>query len=97
MKFLLRTLSLSYVRQNLAKTILTLLAVIVGVATYSSIKSAQGTLVRGIVSTIDRVAGKAHLQITMVGGVPEEIQEKIRELPGIRATAAVIEQIVSPL
>ena len=96
MNFLLRTLSLSYFRRNLAKTVLTLLAVVVGVATYSSIKSAQGTLVRGIVSTIDRVAGKAHLQITMVGGVPEEVQEQIRALPGIRATAAVIEQIVSP-
>ncbi|HAZ13568.1 MAG: ABC transporter permease [Bdellovibrionales bacterium GWA2_49_15] len=96
MKFLLRTLSLSYVKRHLGKTLLTLLAVVVGVATYSSIKSAQGTLVRGIISTIDRVAGKAHLQITMVGGVPEEVQEQIRELPGIRATSPVIEQIVTP-
>lgn len=96
MRFLLRTLSLSYVRRHVAKTLLTLLGVIVGVATFSSIMSAQGTLVKGIRSTIDRVAGKAQLQVTMVGGVPEEVQEQIRALPGIRATAPVIEQIVIP-
>jgi putative ABC transport system permease protein len=96
MRFLLRTLSLSYLRRHLVKTLLTLLGVVVGVATYSSIKSAQGTLVKGIRSTVDRIAGKAQLQITMVGGVPEEVQEKVRELPGIRATSPVIEQIVVP-
>ena len=96
MKFLLRTLSLSYVRRHVVKTMLTLLGVVVGVATFSAIRSAQGTLVKGIRSTVDRVAGKAHLQITMVGGVPEEVQEKVRELPGIRATSPVIEQIVVP-
>lgn len=96
MRFLLRTLSLSYVRRHVAKTLLTLLGVIVGVATYSSLRSAQGTLVQGIRSTIDRIAGKAQLQITMVGGVPEEVQEQVRSLPGIRATSPVIEQIVIP-
>lgn len=96
MRFLLRTLSLSYFRRHVAKTLLTLLGVVVGVATYSSLRSAQGTLVKGIRSTVDRVAGKAQLQITMVGGVPEEVQEKVRELQGIRATSPVIEQIVVP-
>jgi len=96
MRFLLRTLSLSYVRRHVAKTLLTLLGVVVGVATFSAIRSAQGTLIYGIRSTVDRVAGKAQLQITMVGGVPEEVQERIRELPGIRATSPVIEQIVVP-
>jgi putative ABC transport system permease protein len=96
MRFLLRTLSLSYVRRHVAKTLLTLLGVVVGVATFSAIRSAQETLVKGIRSTVDRVAGKAHLQITMVGGVPEEVQEKVRGLPGIRATSPVIEQIVVP-
>lgn len=96
MNFLLRTLSVSYVRRHLMKTLLTLLGVVVGVATFSAIRSAQGTLVKGIRSTVDRVAGKAHLQITMTGGVPEEVQEKIRILPGIRAISPVIEQIVVP-
>ncbi|OQX16320.1 MAG: ABC transporter permease [Desulfobulbaceae bacterium A2] len=96
MKFLLRTLSLSYARRHLAKTLLTLLGVAVGVATFSAIMSAQQTLIREIRATVDRIAGKAHLQITMAGGVPEEVQEQIRALPGIRASSPVIEQIVTP-
>jgi len=96
MRFLLRTLSLSYARRHMAKTVLTLLGVVVGVTTFSSIRTAQDALVKGIGSTVDRVAGKAQLQVSMEGGVPEEVQEKLRNIPGIRATSPVIEQIVVP-
>jgi putative ABC transport system permease protein len=96
MSFLLLHLSFSYARRHLAKTLLTLLAVAVGVATFSAIRTAHGTLVRGIRDTVDRMAGKAHLQITLEGGVPEELQETLRAFPYLRATAPVIEQIVIP-
>ena len=42
------------------------------------------------------MAGKAQLQLTQEGGVPEELQEAIRERPGIRAQSPVIEQVVVP-
>ena len=96
MRFLLSTLSLSYATRNKAKTFLTLLGVVVGVATFSAIRGAQSTLVGGIRSTVDRMAGKAQLQIAMEGGVPEELTETIRELPGIRSQSPVIEQVVVP-
>lgn len=96
MKFLLRTLSLSYVRRHRAKTFLTLLGVVVGVATYVAVVGARGSLLGGIRETVDRMAGKAQLQLTQEGGVPEELQEVIRERPGIRAQAPVIEQVVVP-
>ncbi len=96
MKFLLRTLSLSYVRRHRAKTFLTLLGVVVGVATYVAVVGARGSLLGGIRETVDRMAGKAQLQLTQEGGVPEELQETIRERPGIRAQAPVIEQVVVP-
>jgi putative ABC transport system permease protein len=95
-KFLLRTLSLSYVRRHRAKTFLTLLGVVVGVATYVAVVGARGSLLGGIRETVDRMAGKAQLQLTQEGGVPEELQEVIRERPGIRAQAPVIEQVVVP-
>lgn len=41
MSFLLHTLSLSYIRNNLVKTLLTLLGVIIGVTSYSP----HGTLI----------------------------------------------------
>jgi putative ABC transport system permease protein len=94
--FLLRTLSLSYVRRHRLQTFLTLLGVVVGVATFSAIRSAQGALVQGVRDTVDRMAGKAQLQISADEGVPEEMQERLRELPPVRAQAPVIEQIVMP-
>lgn len=96
LKFLLRTLSFSYARHHVAKTLLTLLGVIVGVATFSSIRGAQTTLVSGIRSTVDRMAGKAQLQISAEGGVPEELLETLRERPEVKAQSPVIEQIVVP-
>ncbi len=96
MRFLLAHLSLSYARRHLAKTLLTLVAVAVGVATFSSIRTAHEALARGIRTTVDRMAGKAQLQVTLEGGVPEEVQERLRDLPFVRATAPVIEQIVVP-
>jgi putative ABC transport system permease protein len=95
-RFLLRTLSLSYVRRHRAKTFLTLLGVVVGVATYVAVVGARGSLLGGIRETVDRMAGKAQLQLTQEGGVPEELQEAIRERPGIRAQSPVIEQVVVP-
>ena len=96
MRFLLSTLSLSYATRNKAKTFLTLLGVIVGVATFSAIRGAQGTLIGGIRSTVDRMAGKAQLQVTQDAGIPEELAEKIREVPLVKAQAPVIEQVVVP-
>ncbi len=96
MRFLLRTLSLSYARKHSAKTLLTLLGVIVGVATFSSIRGAQTTLVAGIRATVDKMAGKAQLEITAEGGVREDLQETVRDLPEVRSLAPVIEQVVLP-
>lgn len=96
MRFLLRTLSLSYVARHRAKTLLTLLGVVVGVATFVAVAGARDSLLGGIRDTVDRMAGKAQLQLTQEGGVPEELQEAIRERPGIRAQSPVIEQVVVP-
>ena len=96
MRFLLSTLSLSYASRNKAKTFLTLLGVVVGVATFSAIRGAQGTLIGGIRSTVDRMAGKAQLQVVADGGVPEELAETIRLVPLVKAQSPVIEQVAVP-
>lgn len=95
MTYLLGTLSLSYVRRHRMKTALTLAGVLAGVATFCSIRSARETLISSMRSTIDRIAGKAQMQITGPGGVPEELQEKLRDMPGIEAMAPVIEQVAT--
>lgn len=96
MRFLLRQLSLSYARHHRGKTLLTLLGVVVGVATFTSIRTARATLVSGLKGTVDRMAGKAHLQVFADGGVPEEMLERLYDHEGILAVAPAIEQIVLP-
>jgi putative ABC transport system permease protein len=92
--FILRTLSLSYLRHHGLRTFLTLVGVTAGVAMFASMQTAQFALVASLKSTIDQVAGYAHLQVTAIGGVAEQMQEVIREVPGVRAQAPVIEQVV---
>ncbi len=94
MRFILRTLSLSYLRHHGLRTLLTLVGVTAGVAMFASMQSAQTALVASLKSTIDEIAGYAQLQISAGGGVAEELQEVIREVPGVRAQAPVIEQVV---
>ncbi len=91
---LLRALSWSYVRRYPLQLSLTTLGVALGVATFSSVRTAQATLVDGLRTTIDRVAGRAHLQVTGVGGVPEDRLEVLRLTPGVEAYAPAIEQVV---
>jgi putative ABC transport system permease protein len=94
--FLLRTLSTSYVRRHPGKALLATLGIAMGVATFVSIKAAQRTLVGGLGTTIDRLAGRAQLQITSIGGVSETLRDTLRDVPEVDAEEPVIEQVVQP-
>ena len=96
MRFLLRTLSASYLTRHGWKTLMAILGIAIGIATFVSIKTAQQTLVSGFRSTIDRLAGDADVQITAVGGVPEEVRDTLRALPEVDVEEPVIEQVVQP-
>ena len=75
---------------------LAVLGIAIGVATFVAVKAAQRTLVSGFRTTVDRLAGRADLQVTGVGGVPEELREKLRDLALIEADQPIIEQVVQP-
>jgi putative ABC transport system permease protein len=94
MTFLLRTLSRSYFRQHRFQSLLTAVGIAAGVATYASISAAQSTLVDSLQTTVDRVAGRAQLQITGIGGVPEDLSDRVSEIPAVAAFAPVIQQVV---
>ncbi len=96
MIFLLRTVSAAYARRHAGKVCFAIIGIALGVATFVSIKVAQTTLVAGFRSTIDQLAGRAQVQITGVGGVPETIRDRIRDLPVVDADEPVIEQAVTP-
>ncbi len=94
MIFLFRAFSLSYLRRHRTTIVLTVIGVMAGVATFASIREARHALVAGLTTTVDRVAGQAQLQVGGIGGVPESLQDRVREVRGVRAVAPIIEEVV---
>lgn len=93
MKFLLRTLSRSYLARHRLQSILTVAGIATGVATFASTRGAQTTLVNSLQATVDRIAGRAHLQIAAVGGIDEALLDRVGSLANVAAYAPVIEQV----
>jgi putative ABC transport system permease protein len=92
---LLRRVSLAEFRKHLLRNALTLTGIILGVAIFSAVRSANSTLIASLRDTIDQLAGKAVLQATAgQAGMPESAVEVILAVPGVRAAAPVIEAVV---
>ena len=81
-------------RRHKLRTIITLLSVSVGVATYFAIRTANQSLLHSLQATVDRVAGKASLQITAgESGFPESVLETARATPGVTDATGVVQMI----
>ena len=73
---------------------LTLFGIALGVAVFFAVRTANMTLVGSLKLTIEKLAGKATLQITASeSGFPEEILETVRSTPGVQIAEPVIEVI----
>ena len=89
---LLRLISWPYVRRHLARVALTTLGIVLGVAVFVAMYTANQAVLDGLERTVDRVAGKAQLQITAGdGGFPEEVLERVQALAEVRVAVPVIE------
>ncbi len=92
---ILARISIPEFRRHMLRNSLTLLGIILGVAIFSAMRSANYSLKASLRDTIDQVAGKAVLQITAgQSGVPEETVDAARSVSGIRAAVPVIEVVV---
>ena len=75
---------------------LTILGITLGVALFFAVQTANATLVNSLHATIEKLAGKATLQI--VGGeagFSQDFLQKVRGTPGVLAAEPVTEAIVS--
>jgi putative ABC transport system permease protein len=73
---------------------LTTMSITLGVAVFFAIRTANITLLDSLRLTVEKVAGKATLQITAgESGFPEEILEKVRSTPGVKVAEPIIEVI----
>ncbi len=88
---LLRYVTLAQWRQHALRTVLTTIGLALGVAVIVAMRLVNGTVFASIRDSVDDVAGRAVLSVTNgQAGVPEELLDRVRAVPGVKAAAALI-------
>jgi len=89
---LLRLITWPYVRRHRLRTVLTTVGIVLGVAVFIGMHTANQSVLFAFYKTIDRIAGKAELQITAgEGGFPESVLERVQAMTEVRVAVPVIE------
>ena len=89
---LLRLISWPYARKHLLRTLLTMAGIVLGVAVFVGMHTANQSVLAAFHQTIDRIAGSTQLQISSGEvGFEEDVLDRVREMPEVRAAAPVIE------
>jgi putative ABC transport system permease protein len=92
---LLRLISWPYARKHLLRCFLTILGIVLGVAVFVGMHTANQSVLAAFRQTIDRIAGSTQLQISAgEPGLDESVLETVQNLPEVRAAAPVIEATV---
>jgi len=93
---LLRLISWPYARKHLLRTLLTAAGIVLGVAVFVGMHTANQSVLAAFHQTIDRIAGQTQLQISAgEPGFDESVLEKVQNVPEVLAAAPVIEATVS--
>jgi len=93
---LLRLISWPYFRRHVLRTLLTTAGIVLGVAVFVGMHTANQTVLYAFNSTVDRIAGKTELQVTAAEtGFDEEILETLQGAEPVRVAVPVIEAVVS--
>jgi len=93
---LLRLISWPYAKKHGQRWLLTISGIALGVAVFAGMHTANRGVLAAFQRTIDRIAGRAQLQVSAgEAGFDEEVLDRVRALRGVRAAAAVLEATVS--
>src|SRR5438445_7751230 len=91
---LLRLISWPYFRRHVLRTMLTIAGIVLGVAVFVGMHTANQSVLFAFSRTVDRIAGKTQLQVTAgEAGFPEEILDKVQAASTVRVAVPVIENI----
>lgn len=92
---LLRLISWPYVRRHLVRTLLTAAGIVIGVAVFVGMHTANRSVFFAFQRTVDRIAGATELQVSAgEGGFSEEVLEQVQAMPDVRVAVPVIESVV---
>lgn len=93
---LLRLISWPYIRKHLLRSILTTTGIVLGVAVFVGMHTANQSVLYGFHQTVDRIAGSTQLQIQAgETGFDQEVLHRVQTLPEVRVAAPVIEAVAT--
>src|SRR6201988_4895974 len=92
---LLRLISWPYFRRHVLRTMLTTAGIVLGVAVFVGMHTANQSVLSAFTSTVDRIAGRTELQVTAgETGFSEGVLEKVQSAPTVGVAVPVIEAVV---
>jgi putative ABC transport system permease protein len=92
---LLRLISWPYFRKHVVRTMLTTAGIVLGVAVFVGMHTANQSVLFAFNRTVDRIAGKTELQISAgETGFDESVLEAVQASPSVRIAVPVIEATV---
>ncbi|HUK89029.1 MAG TPA: FtsX-like permease family protein, partial [Blastocatellia bacterium] len=92
MRLTLLFLNLKQWRHHKLRALVTVASIAIGVATYFAMRTTNDSLKRSLDQTVDRLSGKATLQVTAdESGFPESILATVRSTPGVAAATGVVQ------
>ncbi len=95
---LLRLISWPYVRRHLLRSLLTTTGIVLGVAVFVGMHTANRSVFYAFERTVDRIAGATELQVAAgETGVPEDVLERVQSVPEVRVAVPVIEAVAGTL
>ncbi|NOT28282.1 MAG: ABC transporter permease [Acidobacteria bacterium] len=94
---LLLLLSWPHARRHLLRTVLTTAGVVLGIAVFVGMYTANQSVLLAFSQTIERIAGKTELQVTAgEAGFGEDVLDTIQSSSLVRVAVPVIEAVVDP-
>src|SRR5215469_40622 len=93
---LLKLISWPYVRRHRLRWLLTIAGIVLGVAVFVGMHTANQSVLYAFRQTVNRIAGATQLQISAgETGFDEDVLNRVQAVPQIRVAVPVIEAVVS--
>jgi putative ABC transport system permease protein len=92
---LVRLISWPYFRKHVLRTLLTVAGIVLGVAVFVGMHTANQSVLLAFTRTVDRIAGKTELQVTAgENGFDESVLERVQAASTVRVAVPVVEAVV---
>ena len=92
---LLRLISWPYFRRHIVRTLLTTAGIVLGVAVFVGMHTANQSVLFAFSRTVDRIAGKTELQVTAgEAGFGEETLDQVQAARSVRVAVPIVEAVV---